>query len=230
MADLTLSARDRIDLAAFAGRALRADDVAVIRIKRRSDGLLGVWVNTGFDVLASRVVAGSMSGDDVVCGASELRNVLRATKDEPAATTVDTGFALDSAWRGALPSTDGFTHVDDIPARVLVQLSRTGAEVARTQGSGHGPPTSLLDQQVIDVSSEASDQVVGVSMRSVFALTAMGFVRAADNRDVTETSPIEDIDDAEVVRVRATAVWARLDARFGSVYQRRTMPLGLSVN
>ncbi|WP_020107216.1 hypothetical protein [Nocardia sp. 348MFTsu5.1] len=230
MAELTLSARDRIDLAAFAGRALRADDVAVIRIKRRPDGLLGVWVNTGFDVLASRVVSGSMSGDDVVCGASELRTVLRATYDDPAAATVDTGFALDSAWRGALPSAAGFTHVDDVPARVLVQLSRTGAEVARTQGSGHGPPTGLLDQQVLNVSSESSDQVVGVSMRSVFALTAMGFVRQADNRDISETSPIDDIDDAEMVRVRATAVWARLDARFGSVYQRRTMPLGLSVN
>lgn len=229
MADLTLSARDRADLATFAARALRGDDVAVVRIKKRPDGLLGVWVNTGFDVLAARVVAGSVAGDDVVCAATELRTVLRAVADDPGPATVDTGFALDSAWHGALPPDGGFTHLDDVPARVLVELARTGADVARTQGSGHGPPTSLLDQQVLDVSSDSSDEVVGVSMRSIFALTAMGFVRQADNRDVTEESPLELVDADEAVRVRHTSVWARLDARFGSVYQRRTVSLSLSV-
>lgn len=230
MADLTLGARDRADLATFASRALRLDDVAVVRIKKRPDGLLGVWVNTGFDVLAARVVAGSIAGDDVVCGATELRTVLREVADVSSTVTVDTGFALDSAWHGALPPDAGFAHLDDVPARVLVELARTGAEVARTQGSGHGPPTSLLDQRVLDVSGETSDQAVGVSMRSIFALTAMGFVRQADNRDVTEDSSIELIDAGEAVRVRHTAVWARLDARFGSVYQRRTMSLSLSIN
>lgn len=204
--------------------------MAVLRIRARPDGLLGVWVNTGFDVLASRVVAGSISGDDVVCGATELRSALQEAASDPGTATVDTGFALDSAWHGALPPVAGFSHLDDVPARVLVQLARSGAEVARTQGSGHGPPTSLLDQRVLDVSADSSDEVVGVSMRSIFALTAMGFVRQSDNRDVTEASSIDLIDSGEMVRVRNTAVWIRLDARFGSVYQRRTMSLSLSVN
>ncbi|PYE13972.1 hypothetical protein DFR67_11469 [Williamsia limnetica] len=230
MAQLTLAARDRVDLATFAARALRGDDMAVLRIRARPDGLLGVWVNTGFDVLASRVVAGSISGDDVVCGATELRSALQEAASDPGTATVDTGFALDSAWHGALPPVAGFSHLDDVPARVLVQLARSGAEVARTQGSGHGPPTSLLDQRVLDVSADSSDEVVGVSMRSIFALTAMGFVRQSDNRDVTEASSIDLIDSGEMVRVRNTAVWIRLDARFGSVYQRRTMSLSLSVN
>jgi hypothetical protein len=230
MAQLTLAARDRVDLATFAARALRGDDMAVLRIRARPDGLLGVWVNTGFDVLASRVVAGSISGDDVVCGATELRSALQEAASDPGTAMVDTGFALDSAWHGALPPVAGFSHLDDVPARVLVQLARSGAEVARTQGSGHGPPTSLLDQRVLDVSADSSDEVVGVSMRSIFALTAMGFVRQSDNRDVTEASSIDLIDSGEMVRVRNTAVWIRLDARFGSVYQRRTMSLSLSVN
>jgi hypothetical protein len=149
--------------------------------------------------------------------------------DNLGTASVDTGFPLDSAWHGALPTATGFVHVDDVPARVLVQLSRTGAEVARTQGSGHGPPTSLLDQQVLDVTGDTTDEVVGVSMRSIFALTAMGFVRQADNRDVTETSDIDLIDADEMVRVRCTAVWARLDGRFGSVFQRRTMAFSLQV-
>ena len=102
--------------------------------------------------------------------------------------------------------------------------------MARMQGSGHGPPTSLLDQQVLDVAGETTEEVVNVSMRSIFALTAMGFVRQADDHDITETSGLELIDADEVVRLRCTPVWARLDARFGSVYQRRTMAFSLHVN
>ena len=48
---------------------------------------------------------------------------------------------------------------------------------------------------------------VGVPMRCVFALTAMGFVP-------------EDPPDAEVVRIRASPTWLRIDARFGSVFRR----------
>ena len=48
-------------------------------------------------------------------------------------------------------------------------------------------------------------------MRCVFALTAMGFL---------PDRPGED----EVVRVRTTATWLRIDARFGTVYRRRGDP------
>ena len=63
---------------------------------------------------------------------------------------------------------------------------------------------SLLDQEVIEVSG--GGERVGVAMRMVFTLVAMGFV--PDGR-------------AEVVRVRAERNWIRLDARFGSVSKRR---------
>lgn len=49
-------------------------------------------------------------------------------------------------------------------------------------------------------------------MRCVFALTAMGFL---------PQSP-EDAD--EIIRVRITPAWLRIDARFGSVYRRRGHP------
>ena len=64
---------------------------------------------------------------------------------------------------------------------------------------------SLLDQEVIEVSG--GGERVGVAMRMVFTLVAMGFVPDAP---------------AEVVRVRAERNWIRLDARFGSVSRRRT--------
>jgi hypothetical protein len=113
---------------------------------------------------------------------------------------------MDSAWRGALPPESGFAHIDDVPASVVVELAQRGAEVSKEQGS-QGPPVSLLDQEVIHVSG--AGVTVGVPMRCVFALTAMGFVdpQGAD----------------EIVRVRTVGAWLRVDARYGSVYRRREL-------
>jgi hypothetical protein len=55
---------------------------------------------------------------------------------------------------------------------------------------------------------------VGVPMRCVFALTAMGFLPQSS----------EAVDADEIVRVRALPAWLRIDARFGSVYRRRGDP------
>ena len=196
----------RSDLAAFAERALRLDDAAVIRLRRRGDGLLAAWVNTGFDVLAVRVVAGHLGPTDLSCGADQLTRGLR---DADASGHVEPGYAMDSAWRGVLPPDAGFTHLDDVPAAVLVDLARRGVELARDHGSAHGPPASLLDQDVLEVSAGAT--MVAVPMRCVFALTAMGFVPESPSAE-------------EIVRVRVLPAWLRIDARFGSVFRRRGDP------
>ena len=196
----------RSDLAAFVERALRLDDAAVIRLRRRGDGLVAAWVNTGFDVLAVRVVAGHLGPTDLSCGADQLTRGLR---DADASGHVEPGYAMDSAWRGVLPPDAGFTHLDDVPAAVLVDLARRGAELARDHGSAHGPPASLMDQDVLQVKS--GDTTVGVPMRCVFALTAMGFVPESPSTE-------------EIVRVRVLPAWLRIDARFGSVFRRRGDP------
>lgn len=202
-------AAQRRDLAIFVDRALRLDDAAVIRLRVRSDGLLTAWVATGFDVLASRVVAAAMRPDDLSAGADELARGLSAMDSSG---YVDPGFPMDSAWRGALPPESGFVHVDDVPARVMLDLAQRGASLAKEHGSPHGPPASLLDQEVIRVSS--ADTSVGVPMRCVFALTAMGFL---------PQSP-DAVGAEEIVRVRILPAWLRIDARFGSVYRRRGDP------
>lgn len=199
----------RRDLAAFLGRALRLDDAAIVRLRARSPGLVTAWVATGFDVLASRVVAGDVRPGDLSVGADALARGLSAMDDSG---YVDPGFAMDSAWRGALPPDSGFTHLEDIPARVILGLAQSGARLAKEHSSSHGPPVSLLDQEVIEVS--ADDVQVGLPMRCVFALTAMGFL---------PQSP-DAVDADEFIRVRSTATWLRLDARFGSVYRRRGDP------
>ena len=199
----------RRDLATFVDNALRLDDAAVIRLRARSSGLLTAWVATGFDVLASRVVGGVVRPEDLSVGADALARGLSEMDDSG---HVDPGFAMDSAWRGALPPDTGFTHLEDIPARVMLDLAQRGARLAKEHGSSYGPPVSLLDQEVIEVSSP--EVSVGLPMRCVFALTAMGFL---------PQSP-DAVGEDEMIRVRILPTWLRIDARFGSVYRRRGDP------
>lgn len=202
-------ASHRDDLAAFVERALRLDDAAVIRLREREGGLVTAWVSTGFDVLASRVVAGEVKPADLSVGADALAAGLSAMD---ASGYVETGFAMDSAWRGALPPESGFEHLDDVPAGVMLDLAQRGMALAKEHSSSHGPPASLLDQEVVAViAAEAS---VGIPMRCVFALTAMGFL--------PQTADAVGTD--EIVRVRALPSWLRIDARFGSIYRRRGDP------
>ncbi|MBA0048722.1 hypothetical protein [Mycobacterium sp. NPDC050853] len=195
---------DRQDLATFLTRTSRIDEAAVVRLRARADGRIVIWAATQFDVLACRAVRGELGTPDITAAADEL---LRGLQTPDASGYVNTGFPMDSVWRGALPADNGFEYLDDIPARSVLELAQRGGELAREHGSAHGPPTSLLDQSVVTIDG-ADGQQVDVPMRCMFALTAMGFI---------PTSPAED----EPVRVRASQAWLRLDARFGSVYRRR---------
>lgn len=210
---------DRRDLAAFLTRAVRLDDSAVVRLRRRGENLIGVWLQTGFEVLASRVVRGHLAPSDITVAADGLLAAIVAS-DDPGAD-LDPGWSMDSAWRGALPPEAGYSHVDDVPARVLVDLAHRGVALTREHGA-QGPPSSLLAQEVLEVAGGGT--TVGVPMRMVFALGAMGFVPGA-GRDASSA----EIDASEIVRVRATATWLRLDARFGSVFLRRSGGIELSV-
>jgi len=125
---------------------------------------------------------------------------------------VDPGYSLDSAWRGVLPPESGFAHLDDVPARAMLGLAQRGAELAKEHGGTHGPPVSLLDQEVVNVQAGAAS--AGIPMRCVFALTALGFLPQAAG----------DVSPDEVVRVRVLPAWLRIDARYGSVYRRRGDP------
>ena len=196
---------DREDLATFVDRALRLDDAAVVRLRERPGAQVVAWVATGLEVLACRVVAGRVRPADLSAGADALAGGLRSAGE----SYVDPGFPMDSAWRGGLPPGEGFVHVDDVPARVVLDLAQLGGALAREHGSAHGPPSSLLDQEVIAVSS--GDAAVQVPMRCVFALIAMGFLPQTGN----------EVSEQEIVRVRAHPSWLRIDARFGSVYRRR---------
>ncbi len=208
----------REDLATFVERASRLDETAVIRLRERPGGMVVAWVATGFDVLASRVVGGRLRPADLSAGADALA---RGLGEMDRSGHVDPGFPMDSAWRSALPPESGFVHIDDVPARVMLDLAQRGGALAREHGSSHGPPVSLLDQDVLAVSSEHG--AVDIPMRCVFALTAMGFLPRSSAAGGDEMDP-ETVAADEIVRVRALPAWLRIDARFGSVYRRRGDP------
>lgn len=200
------STADRDDLSVFTERARRLDEAAVVRLRQRPGPMIVAWAATGFDVLASRVVRGRVRPPDLCAGADALLSGLRTMDSDG---YVDPGFGMDSAWRGALPPDAGFIHLDDVPAPVVLDLATRGLSLAREHSSAHGPPTSLLDQEVLAV--DRGKDSVGIPMRCVLALTAMGFLPEAVGVD-------------EVVRVRTMPSWLRIDARFGTVYRRRGDP------
>ncbi|CCF62115.1 conserved protein of unknown function [Nocardia cyriacigeorgica GUH-2] len=198
---------ERENLATFLGRALRLDQAAVVRLRRRDERLVSAWVATGFEALAVRTVVAELGVDDVTVGADLVLAGLAS------GSPIDLGYSMDSAWRGALPPVTGFSHVDDVPARTLVELAEQGADLAKEHGSGHGPPAALLDQTVLTVSGAAVQ--VQVPMRVVFALTAMDFIPHSGDRADSRRIPPD-----EIVRVRSSNTWLRLDARYGSVARR----------
>ncbi|MFE6859335.1 hypothetical protein [Nocardia sp. NPDC057668] len=221
--ELTLHVPDpaeRENLAAFLTHALRLDPAAVVRLRRRGDRYVSAWAGTGFEALAVRTVVATLGMDDVTVAGDVVRSGLHGPDS---AAPFALGYAMDSAWRTALPPESGFVHVDDVPARMLVELAERGAELAQEHGSGHGPPASLLDQTVLTVSG--AGQEVGVPMRVVFALTAMDFIPHGGEKVDSRRISVD-----EIVRVRAAPTWLRLDARYGSVARRRGSGLSLFTN
>jgi hypothetical protein len=206
---------DRGDLGSFVARVVRLDQAAAVRL-RAADGRVAVWAPTPFDALVTRSVHGALEPAELTASATGLLTALTVDRAE----TVDPGPPV--LWPGELPPDDGWSPVDDVPVSELEQLTERGLAVARENAGPHGPPTSVLDQVVLTVATEATRPdgrripAVKVPMRCLFALSGMGFLGP----------PGTDPGDG-VVRVSATGSWLRLDARYGAVVRRRvtTLPL-----
>ena len=178
------NATQREDLATFVERALRLDEAAVIRLRERAGGLVG-----GLGVHRVRRVGQPCGG-----GPRSSPRTCRAGADALAAGLtamdssgyVETGFRDGLGVAGRACRRSGFVHLDDVPAGVVLDLAQRGVALAKEHSSAHGPPASLLDQEVVAVSA---GDAVGIPMRCVFALTAMGFLpqsgeaAAPDRRD-----------------------------------------------
>jgi len=197
---------DRGDLGTFVGRVVRLDQTAAVRLLGSASGRVTAWASTPFDVLATRSVPGTLEPADVTTFAAALLSALSVDR----ADTVDPGSG--GLWQGLLPPADGWAVADTVPAAELEGLTERGLALAREHAGPLGPPASLLDQTVLTVTGAAGPPV-RIPMRCLFALSGMGFVGAGDA--------------GETVRVSATSLWLRLDARYGAVVRRRITALPL---
>ena len=199
---------DRETLAAFVARAVRLDGQCVVRLRNRADGVVEAWVTTPFEVLATRAVHGEILPNDVTVSGSELLAALTVARGE----VMDPGPPRDLMWHAELPIGGQWQVIDDVPVRIVSELTDRGVVLARDNVGPQGtPPASLMDQTVLTVSGGGAE--VEIPMRCLFALSGMGFVDSSVRGDV--------------VRVRATGSWLRLDARYGAVLRRRQALLPL---
>src|SRR5262249_42630851 len=151
---------------------------------------------------------GTVEPAEVTVRAADLLAALAVATAE----VVDPGRSAESAWRARIPPETGWITVDDVPASAISDLVAAGTAAAREDADhAGGAPASLLDSEVLTITG--SGLTVSVPLRVLFALSGMGFV-----------GPEED-----VIRVRATPVWLRLDGRFGAVVRRRHGSLPLFV-
>jgi hypothetical protein len=182
----------------------------VVRLRNRDGGRVDAWVATPFDVLATRTVLGAVEPGDVTVSGNELLAALAVSR----ADRIDPGRPQDMQWRSALPPQAHWQVVEEqLPAKVVAELTDRGLEVARENVGPHGtPPASLLDQTVLTVTGDGLE--VKIPMRCLFAMSGMGFVGSGED---------------EHVRITATDAWLRIDARFGAVVRRRHALLPLLV-
>lgn len=200
---------DRDDLRTLLRRVLRLDEAAVVRLTSGGDGRMRVWARTPFGPLAVRGLGGHCPGGDVVCAADHLLTGLDVLARGDLEGAIDPGMPLTSSWQGALPATEGFEAIEDVPAQVLLDLTASGRDAARENAGPAGLPPSLLDQVALTVSAEGHSPT-GVDMRTVFSLVLCGFVPERAGR----------APEGEPVRVSGRGAWVRLDARYGTVFRR----------
>lgn len=214
------------NLGVLARKAHALDETALLRIRSRAPGaaddpvaasgpagIARVWATTPFGPVACRTMAVSPGRDGMVVRADAVVDATGDATSVPPAdaavpATLDLGGSADSSWPGSLPTDEGWTVLDAVPAAVLRDLERRARSVATEESGPMGLPTSLLDQRVLTVRGGGGDNegaTAEISMREVFALCALGFIPA-------------DPPESEPVRVSVKGRWRRLDGRFGSVY------------
>lgn len=200
------------DAGAFLARLVRLNPAALVRLRpagpagpdgaEGSAGPVAMWAQLPFDVLATRLVAGSV-GSDATFRAGDL---LASLPDGPLPGR------RDADWRGPLPPTGDLPLVESVPVDAIRAIAASAATTLRDAvGRGTGERRvrdAILDHVAITLSDEGHPDVA-VPTRVVTGLARMGFLG----------------DDA--VRFRAGRGWLCAEATYGAVWFRRAVGLAL---
>jgi hypothetical protein len=203
---------DVAELAPLVRRAVDLDASGLARVRRR-DGRMSALVRLPFGVLAARTVA-------VTSDAPDLDTTVRGTDllawlDGECAALPP---ARDEDWRGGTPPAAGWRRIETVPDATVRAVVRRGAQTLQQAAAREGVPgaqprqavaDALLDSVVLIVSDDA--QSVGLTLRTLSALTRMGFL-ARDSH----------------AGVDVTGRWIRVAGAYGSVYAERP-GLGLAL-
>lgn len=244
-------------IASVAERVLSMDPEALARLRPLPGGL-DIFFSTPLGCALSQRLPGAGldgkddDGDSTVVRAAALKDALQQWVDtasadagaKESAATFDLGSSVDMMWLGALPPVRGFQLVDWVPAEVLREVYREMEEEHELRGGPAGLAPSMLDQELVEVTSEAGDsagqqgssganangntaggaapQLVNITGRMVVTAGATGII-SPPPAALQEKYPGRQLD---VVRVAATGSWIRLDGVFGTLYAPR--PGGLA--
>lgn len=189
------------EMAPLLRRVIALDPRALARV-RAAEGRLTVLVQLPFAVLVARTVPlPATESLDQTVAADELLGWLDRARAEPPV-------ARDSEWRGAVPPARGWQRVDLVPGDVIRRLVRTGAQ-ALEEAVAAGPvpgaqpraevADALLDSVVL--TAEGSGRRVEVRLRTLSALTRMGFLARGS-----------------AAAVDVCGRWVRVAAAYGSVF------------
>ncbi|KAB1501453.1 hypothetical protein F7230_09585 [Corynebacterium sp. 320] len=195
-------------------RGLNQDSGAIVRLRQAGDHSVDMFVSSPLKCVVSIRIPGRVTGSEVF-GADTVLNALSSY--QPGQQALDCGFPMPLRWPGSLPPADGFQIVDIVPAQVIRQLH---ADMEReNQGTPHGIARSLLDQDMLTITSEGDPDATSVAMSGRIIAAMGGFGTAAE-----PTS--ERLREHDEVRVSVTSSWIRVDALFGTLFTPR--PGGLA--
>ncbi|OFT90507.1 hypothetical protein [Corynebacterium sp. HMSC28B08] len=222
-----------------ADRVLAMDPDALARL-RQVDGAVDFFFSTPTSTIYMQRIPGTLVGsDDAVVRARAIRDALGSYlsrfvppqgrseqgvtlgQTEPGTPGQDLpqelalGADCSLLWRGALPPETGYTLIDTPPGSVLRELYQAMVAENREHSGPAGIARSLLDQELMEVSSDSAQ--VSITGRMMATMGALGLAPEPVN---------PAMKSYDYARVSAHASWIRVDGVGGTLYAPR--PGGLA--
>jgi hypothetical protein len=186
------------DAGAFLARVCRLDPAALVRLRPRAPGRVGLWARLPFEVLVTREVMSPVDSDVTVRAADLLEGLTGDGATLPA--------RRDSSWLWPVPPGPG-QIIEHLPGAEVVRISAAAAGTMREATAARRVGERVLRDALLDhvpIVVEAAGRRYEISQRLVQAAVRMDFV-GADS----------------LVAVRVSGAWTGLAGEWGSAWHAR---------